>query len=482
MVIESGPLVSLRYAREATHGVTPAGIGTTVDPIAADATGTGTSKFTRASGSFLVDGFVAGQRVTTAGFTNPTNNATWIIQSVIGGEIVVVDTGDVIITEAAAGGKSVRILMVEIRATARAVNLEKNILESAEVRADRQKSDVRHGFNRVVGSPGFELSLQSFDELLELMLGRAWVAVTAVSGVNIGINTGTKIIDRASGSFITDGYRKGDIVRTTGFANSANNADWMVLTVAALQLTVADPDGVIVTEAAAGARTVTYPGKRLDVGTVLSTMTVERAFAGIVQYQVFKGVCVNQGSISVRPEAIVGGTMTLLGMSASPLSGTPISAVDPFPRPITTPFAAFDGKMFEGTGLIAVATSVDLAFANNRALAPVIGSKFSPDVFEGTVDLTGTLTALFETAALLNKFINETESSMYIKLQDPQTPTNFMVLVFPRVKYTGGMIDPPQEGPVPISMPYRALVQTGLAAAGGASVSSCFTIQRSNTN
>ena len=484
---ESGTLVSLRYVREAAHGTTPAGVGTPVDSVAAVASGgsSGLSKFTRASGSWVTDGFVAGQWVKTYGFTTSANNGSWRVSSVSSTDLVVEDSGDVVADEAGDAGNFCRILMVDLRATGRSINLEKNILETAEVRSDRQKSDVRHGFNRVVGAPGFELSLASYDDLLELLAGRAWASVTTVTGINIASDASAKTFTRASGSFITDGYRVGDVVRVAGFTggDTGNNGDWTVLAVTATVLTVADPDSLMTTVGAGASRTITYPGKRLDIGTVLSTMTLERVFAGVVKYQVFKGVAVDKMSLSVKPEAIVGGTFDLLGMIAAAMSGTPLSSVDAYPRNENTPFAAFDGRMFEGAtpSLISVVTGVDLSFSNNRSLAAVVGSKTSPDVFEGQVDLTGTLTAFFQDETLLNKFINETESKMIVKLQDPDTPTDFMTIVLPRVKYTGGMMDPPQMGPVPLNMPFRALVQSGLAAAGGNTVASCMTIQRSNS-
>lgn len=478
---ESGTNVTIRAVREATRGTTPAAVGTPVTNIAAATGGSGTSDFTRASGSFVTDGFVAGQRVRTTGFAASPNNSDWLVKTVTALTLTVEDPSDVIATEAAEVGQEIRILLSELRTTSRAVNPRKGTLETAEVRTDRQKSDVRHGFQSVEGRPGFELSLNSFDDFLEGLLGGAWETVTAVSGINIGINTSTKKIDRASGSFITDGYRPGDIVRTTGFANGVNNADWQVLVVTALELTVSDPDGVIITEAAAGGRTVTYPGKRLDVGAVLRTYTVERVFSGIGKYQPFKGVTLNGMGLSVQPEQIVGGSFDLLGMIFAALSSTPLSSVSAYPRPVTSPFSAFDGRMYEGGSLISVVTGLDMQMSNNRRLQAVVGRKTSPDVYEGQFVCTGELTALFEDETMLNKFINETESSMYCKLADVAAPTSFMSIVFPRVKYQGGDMDPPPEGPVPLVMPFQALVKESLAVAGGTTRSSTVTIQRSNT-
>ena len=127
---------------------------------------------------------------------------------------------------------------------------------------------------------------------------------------------------------------------------------------------------------------------------------------------------------------------------------------------------------------IAVATSMNFTLARNRSLNPVIGSRFSPDVFEGTARVSGTFSAYFDSAALLNKFINETESSIWLRMDDPNfIGTRFMSVVFPRVKYNGGTIDPPQEGPVTLEMPFRALKAPSLALPGGTTRPSLMTIQ-----
>lgn len=480
MPIQSGTGVSLRYAREAVRGTTPAAVATQVTDIAAAVGGTGDGQFTRATGSFVDDGFAVGQLVRTTGFTTSANNGDWRVTAVAALTLTVEDTDDDIALEASDVSQGIVILMNAMRSTGRNINLTKGALESAEVRADRQLADMRHGFNQVAGSPGFELSLESYDDMLEFAFARAWKEVLVTGGPNFGVHT-SGYFERSAGSFIDDGFRIGDIIRTASFSNSVNNGDWRVTAVTATQLTVYTGSSTLITEATGAGPTLVYPGKRLDIGSVLSTFTMERAFADVTKYQVFKGVCVDQMSLSVQPEAIVGGTLTLLGMSADAMASSPLTTAVTAAG-TNSPFAAFNGNIFEGGGLIAVCTSLDFALANNRALAPVIGSKFSPDVFEGTARITGNLTAFFEDETLYNKFVNETESSIWFKLEEPDAATNFMSVVFPRVKYTGDEMDPPQEGPVPQAMPFAALVKTGLADVGSATLASSLTIQRSNTS
>ena len=63
-------------------------------------------KYTRASGSFITDGFVAGNRITASAFTNGGNNGVKYIQSVTWDEITVTDTTGMV-QEAAGGNEQI---------------------------------------------------------------------------------------------------------------------------------------------------------------------------------------------------------------------------------------------------------------------------------------------------------------------------------------------------------------------------------------
>jgi len=480
-LLASGSRVSVRYTREYTRGATPAGVGTPVTNVATEAVPTyspydttGYSEVTRGTGSFIDDGFYPGQTARLSGFIPPTINGDYKIAAVPAGDtIILVDPNAVIGTDSAVTANTVQIVLKKLRTTGRNINLEKNVLESEEVDEDGQVTDVRHGFNRVVGSPGFQLSLYDYDDFIEFFLTGTWV--TPAPG-SLTFTLGPDPVAFTGSNLITNGIRPGDIIRT------ADGKDVRILTITAEGTgTAANPVGDPIASVDNGA--ATFPGSRMDLTPGLLTFLMERAFTDVDQYQVFNGCTVNTMQMTVSPEAIINGTFDVLGMSAAALSGTQANGVGvtPVEASGSTPFAAFDGSIFEGGTLIGVVTSMDFSLERNRSLNPVVGSKFSPDVFEGTARGTGTVSAYFQDATLFNRFANEEESSVWNKFQDPADSTNFMNIVFPRVKYTGANIDPPQEGPIVMEMPFQPLKATGLAAPGGLTVNTMMTIQRSNS-
>lgn len=199
---------------------------------------------------------------------------------------------------------------------------------------------------------------------------------------------------------------------------------------------------------------------RLDIGTTLLTNTIERRFLDLSLYEVYKGVSFNSAEFRLQPESIVGITWTPLGMSAAVPSGTPLDAsIDA--APTNAPFDTFTGAIYEGGitsgDIIGLVTGLTYTINRGRALGPVIGSKFSPDVFEGTAVITGTMSAYFQSHVLYNKFIGETPTVIAYDLHDPVTAATGYRGVFPRVKYTGDNKDPAREGPVIAEMPFQAI-------------------------
>lgn len=339
-----------------------------------------------------------------------------------------------------------------LRTTSRDINLKRKTLESQEIRATRQVKDVRLGMYSVEGKLGAEVSLIAYDDFIAANLGGTWTAVTiAATPALAAVASGTHIT-RSTGSWITDDFRPGDIVVITLASNAANNGAFRVTAVTGTNLTLLNPEMV---DEAAATLVVAWPGKRCDVGALMQTFTIERAFKDVTKFEAFLGCCINTWDNKIQPEQMVTSDFGILGLTATPTSGTPLT-VTPTAAPTHSPMSSFDGNIFEGGAANAVITGLDFSTTNGRKLDGVVGSKVSPQIFEGRFRVTGTLSAFFQDEVLQNKFINETLSSAWVKLDD-LNGTDFLNFVFPSIKYTGNDKNPPAEGGVVQSMPFMAL-------------------------
>jgi hypothetical protein len=92
---------------------------------------------------------------------------------------------------------------------------------------------------------------------------------------------------------------------------------------------------------------------------------------------------------------------------------------------------------------------------NGLAARYAIGSAETLQPSIGRSNLTGSITAFFEDATLLEKFLNETESALVFTLLDPAG--NSYTVTLPRIKYTGGQPDVSGQGAITLSLPFQAI-------------------------
>lgn len=193
----------------------------------------------------------------------------------------------------------------------------------------------------------------------------------------------------------------------------------------------------------------------LKAGILPLSATIERQFTDIGQYGLFRGCMVNSWNLSVSPEAMVTGTFGIVGLdgsySASSIGGTlpsPVCGINP-------PFDGFTGGLKEGGVDVAIVTSIDLTLDNGLTPFFAVGSNSAVAIPSGRCNITGTLSAAFIDAVMLNKFINETESSLEFTLGTP-SGYEYKVLL-PRIKYTAANNPVDSESPIILEMPFQAL-------------------------
>jgi len=101
---------------------------------------------------------------------------------------------------------------------------------------------------------------------------------------------------------------------------------------------------------------------------------------------------------------------------------------------------------------ISIITSLDFTLNNSFAPTFVVGDDSAPCLEVGRAEIEGTITAYFEDDALINRFLNETETELSVSVDDPTnrflnetetelsvsvddpTGSNAYTFLFPRIK------------------------------------------------
>ena len=211
-----------------------------------------------------------------------------------------------------------------------------------------------------------------------------------------------------------------------------------------------------------GAFMSTWATNTLKVGTTLSHFSIEDAATDIAQFRLFTGMTVSSLAVSIRPNQMVTGTFSMIGRNMT-ISGSSVDAVKTASS-TNQPFDAYSGTLRiadAGGALTSAAVVTGIDFTINNALAPtfVVGASTAPELEYGMATVEGTITAYFDDATLVNRFLNETQTALEVSVDDPTGSSDYTFL-FPRVKINGA--DVPVDGPTSriITLPFVALFDT----------------------
>src|SRR6056297_590249 len=197
-------------------------------------------------------------------------------------------------------------------------------------------------------------------------------------------------------------------------------------------------------------------GGDLAVGVTPKFFSIEDAAQDISQFRLFTGMSVSSMSVSIAPNQMVTTTFSMIGKDGT-ISGTGQTVDD---ATISQPFDSYSGDVAIGdvasSSVIAIVTSLEFSIDNAQAPTFVVGDDSAPQLETGMATVEGTLTAYFEDAALINRFIDETESELTVSVDDP-TGANSYTFAFPKIKVNGA--DVPVDGQTSriITLPFVAL-------------------------
>jgi len=177
----------------------------------------------------------------------------------------------------------------------------------------------------------------------------------------------------------------------------------------------------------------TWDTVTLKVGTTPKFFSIEDYAADIDQARVFTGMSVSTMGVSLAPNQMVTTTFGMVGkdMTISGTEKTQDAASG------AAPFDSYSGDIgignVGGASSVAIVTGLDFTLTNSFAPTFVIGDDSAPSLEYGRAEVEGTLTAYFEDASLINRFLNETETEIEVSVDDP-TGANAYTFLFPKVK------------------------------------------------
>jgi hypothetical protein len=203
-----------------------------------------------------------------------------------------------------------------------------------------------------------------------------------------------------------------------------------------------------------------WSNDELKTGTTPKYFTIEDRALDLPQYRLFTGLSVSSLAVSIQPNQMVTGTFSMIGKDMT-ISGSSADATTTAASS-NAPFDSYSGdiKIADaggalGSGLTLI-TGIDFTIDNSLNPTFVVGETSTPQLEYGMANITGSITAYFQDATLINRFINETETAIEVSVDDP-TGSNPYTFLFPRAKINSA--DVPVDGPTSriVTMEFVAL-------------------------
>lgn len=334
--------------------------------------------------------------------------------------------------------------------------LQKETYDTAnEITSTQQITSVRHGVRQVNGSIDGLLSPGTYSDLIGALMRRDFAAVTASAGLGLTIAGAgpTYTVTRGTGSWLTDGYKKGMVVRlSVGTLNAANISKNLLITTvtSATVLTVMPVNGVaLVAEGPVTGCTVTATGKVNYVpasGHTNIYHTFETWEPDVPSSEVNQDVRIVSADFSLPGSGNATIKFSAIGLDQTRSASVYFSS----PTVETTTDVAVAASGILVVNGAAIATVTDLSFSINGNVTPadgVVGSNVRPDVFRGKIQVSGSFTAYFDSTTIPNLFLNETETSIISTLSaGTAANADFISIAIPRIKLNSDSPDDNETG------------------------------------
>lgn len=182
---------------------------------------------------------------------------------------------------------------------------------------------------------------------------------------------------------------------------------------------------------------------QMTIGTTPKFLSIEDAALDISEFRQFTGCTVTTASFNIAPNQMVNTTFEIVGQDMAQAATTASTGGTPTAITENEPFDSYNGNIFEGgiatSDQLGIVTSLEFSITNSFAPTFAIGSDITPQLEYGRAVIEGTMSVYYTDEALINKFLNETETELQIELDDT-SGSNTYTFYFPRVKYNGASV------------------------------------------
>lgn len=318
----------------------------------------------------------------------------------------------------------------------------KDAFNSNEITSHQQYTGDTYGTSKTQGTINGDVSAKTYADLLGSLNRAAFTSGVAISTLSITIagSGPTFTLTRGTGSYLTDGYKVGDVVRITAgtYTGVARDINCIVTALTATVMTVIVANGkALSAQGPVASSTITVIGKKSvtpSTGQVNDYYTFEEWLSDASLSRLYTDTQVATADITVPANGNSKIVVGLMGLGRT-LGNSQI---------LTTPTAETTTNILSGENAVILINGTQTAVATSFAakldggVAPgeaVIGSKTISDNVKGDVKASGSFTKLKIDESTATLFDNETPVQLIAAVFADATDTSdFVSLSIPRAK------------------------------------------------
>lgn len=331
--------------------------------------------------------------------------------------------------------------------------LTKATYENDEIASHQQSTGATHGVRQTAGRLAGLISAGTYSMFWATALRKDFVAgVNSTALTNVTAQATDPQFTRAAGSFLTDGFKVGDVIRwagwtTTGAVNNARN--FFITALAATTIT-----GIFLDATTAGAKaagdsvTATVQGKKTMApltGHTDDIFTFEEYFSDIVRSELFPDCKLQNTTVTIPPTGNVTVDFDFMGRQMTPAGAAYFTT--PTAETTTAVMASITGVVLVDGVVRATITGAKFTIAEGVNADPVVGSNILPDLFRGRIRVTGDFSSYYENGGLTDSFNAATPLNLILVVAEDSSPTaNCVVFNMGRIKLGSADKDDGEKG------------------------------------
>lgn len=311
--------------------------------------------------------------------------------------------------------------------------LKKDTYANNEIASHQQSTGKTHGLRSVDTALNGVLSAGTYSTVIASVMRDDFTATTSLTGLALAVGgvlgaytlTGT-------GLLVSGGFKIGDIIRitvATGLNADCLNKNLLITNITNTVITVKTLNGSTMTTGSGTACTLALPGKKSVVPTTGHTKdywTVEDWQSDISQSEVFSDVMF--GKLDIGLPSTGNATFSVSGVGLNRTTGATRILTTPTGETTSNPLAAINGILIVNGAAVTNITGVTLSIDGKAAgMGAVVGANVAPDIQRGTIEVSGSFTALYQDATLSTLFDNATQVNLVAIIEDNSTASSDFV-------------------------------------------------------